>query len=62
MVEWIAFSFIQKLDSKNWKTLFENTPFLVRHVFKDNFRTPVGITAITAGKYEFVRAFVCNYN
>ena len=33
----------------HWKELFSKTPFIVRHVFKNNFKTPVGITAISAG-------------
>ena len=47
-VEWLAFYCTQQLGAK-WKELFNNTPFIVRHVFKNNFKTPVGITAITAG-------------
>ena len=47
-IEWLAFCCTRQYGAK-WKEWFENTPFIVRHVFKNNFRTPVGITAISAG-------------
>ena len=48
MVEWLAFSCTQKYGAK-WKEWFNETPFLVRHVFKNNFKTFIGISAISAG-------------
>jgi len=48
-VEWMAFSCTQKYGAK-WKDWFANTPFLVRHVFKNGFKSFLGITAIAAGK------------
>lgn len=47
-VEWITFSITQRHGAK-WKEWFANQPFLIKHVFKNNFRTPIGLTAITAG-------------
>ena len=35
------------------ESLFNKTPFLVRHVFKNNFKTITGFTAIAAGMQEF---------
>ena len=32
-----------------WKKTFENAPFIIKQVFKNNFRTPLGLTVITAG-------------
>ena len=47
-IEWLAFCCTQQLGAR-WKELFNNTPFLVRQVFKNNFKTPLGITTISAG-------------
>lgn len=48
MIEWLAFSFTQQHGAK-WKEIFNQTPYLVKSVFRNNFKNPVGITAITAG-------------
>ncbi|CAF0734783.1 unnamed protein product [Brachionus calyciflorus] len=48
VIEWLAFSCTQKNGSR-WKETFSQAPFLVRNVFKNNFKTPLGLTTISAG-------------
>jgi CDP-diacylglycerol--inositol 3-phosphatidyltransferase len=47
-VEWLTFSFTQRYGAK-WKDMFAASPFLIRTIFKNNFRNPLGLTAVTAG-------------
>ena len=47
-LEWMTFCCTQRFGAE-WKKTFEEAPFLVKQVFKNNFRTPLGLTAITAG-------------
>ena len=48
-IEWITFSFTQKYGGAQWKGMFADSPFLMRQIFKNNFKTPLGLTAVMAG-------------
>lgn len=47
-IEFLTFSFTQK-NGPEWKKWFDDAPFLVKKVMNNNFRSPLGITAIVAG-------------
>ena len=49
-IEWLTFSFTQKYGAK-WKDTFATSPFPIRTIFKNNFRNPLGLTAVTAGMF-----------
>jgi CDP-diacylglycerol--inositol 3-phosphatidyltransferase len=47
-IEWMTFCCNQRHGAE-WKQKFLDAPYFFKLVFKNNFRTPLGLTAITAG-------------
>jgi hypothetical protein len=49
----MTFCAVQKLGS-TWKSnkLFKKAPFIVQKVMENNFMTPVGLSAIVAGRIK----------